>query len=161
MRGVWGWVLSEVFRGVLRGALRGFWGVALGFALAVLPAQAWSPFASNKEGPLEVTLSAAERAKLAVNAGWAKGDTHTLLFEIRNGLDGPVQCNSAQVELMDGKKVGKVFLPKVFVPAAAARNASIPGIEKGQMRQYAVDCTCFKVEGRGRCVNPLRSNGNS
>jgi hypothetical protein len=118
------------------------------------PGWAWSPFAS--EDHEEVKLSAAELGKVSIQAGWAKDNDHVLLFEVSNGLKGPIQCAGAQVDLKDGKSVGKSFMPKLFVPPTSSRNASLPGVHKGTMKAYAVECTCFKKQGRGECVNPLR-----
>ena len=118
------------------------------------PSWAWSPFASDDHE--EVKLSASELGKVSIQAGWAKDNDHVLLFEVNNQLKGPIQCSGAQVDLKDGKTVGKAFMPKLFVPPANSRNASIPGVHKGTMKAYAVECTCFKKLGRGECVNPLK-----
>ncbi|NBW55634.1 MAG: hypothetical protein EBR42_10085, partial [Betaproteobacteria bacterium] len=69
---------------------------------------AWNPFAPNDI--TEVALSKQELQKIKVNAGWAKDDDHTLIFELSNALKGPVQCGAANVDLNDGKSVGKVFM---------------------------------------------------
>jgi len=118
-------------------------------------ALAWNPFASADEFQ-EMSFSAAELAQVQVQAGWAKGEDHTLLFEVHNGLKGPIQCASAQVDLQDGKRVSKVFTPKLFVPPQSTRNANIPQVHKGSMKSYAMSCSCFKKQGKGECVNPLR-----
>ena len=118
-------------------------------------ALSWNPFASAEEFA-EVTFTPAELAQIQVQAGWAKGDDHTLLFEVHNGLKGPIQCASAQVDLQDGKHISKGFTPKLFVPAQSTRNASIPQVHKGTMKSYAMTCTCFKKQGKGECINPLR-----
>jgi len=128
--------------------------LASGLALQSL-AWAWNPFASTDEFQ-EVTFSAAELTQIQVQAGWAKGEDHTLLFEVHNGLKGPIQCASAQVDLQDGKHISKGFTPKLFVPAQSTRNASIPQVHKGSMKSYAMSCSCFKKQGKGECVNPLR-----
>lgn len=128
--------------------------LASGLALQSL-AWAWNPFASTDEFQ-EVTFSAAELTQIQVQAGWAKGEDHTLLFEVHNGLKGPIQCASAQVDLQDGKHISKGFTPKLFVPAQSTRNASIPQVHKGSMKSYAMTCTCFKKQGKGDCANPLR-----
>ena len=118
-------------------------------------ALSWNPFASAEEFA-EVTFTPAELAQIQVQAGWAKGDDHTLLFEVHNGLKGPIQCASAQVDLQDGKHISKGFTPKLFVPAQSTRNASIPQVHKGTMKSYAMSCSCFKKQGKGECLNPLR-----
>ena len=118
-------------------------------------ALSWNPFASAEEFE-EVTFTPAELAQIKVQAGWAKGDDHALLFEVHNGLKGPIQCASAQVDLQDGKHISKGFTPKLFVPAQSTRNASIPQVHKGSMKSYAMSCTCLKKQGKGECLNPLR-----
>ncbi len=117
-------------------------------------ALAWNPFASDDFS--EVALSKAELQKVQVNAGWAKGDDQTLIFEVNNGLKGPMQCGAANVDLNDGKSVGKVFMPKFAIPGHATRNASM-SVVKGTMKAYALTCSCFKKKGAGDCVNPLKS----
>jgi len=115
---------------------------------------AWNPFASSDI--TEVTLSKQELQKIKVNAGWAKGDDQTLIFEVSNGLKGPIQCGAANVDLNDGKSVGKVFMPKFAIPGNAARNASMP-VVKGTMKAYALTCSCFKKKGSDDCLNPLKN----
>ena len=136
-------------------------GVSLALSLSmglVGTAWAWNPFASSAPESEEVNLSAQELSQMQVNAGWAKGDDHTMLFEVRNGLDGPIQCANAQVSLKDGKTMAKTFMPKLFVPPGTTRNASLPHVEKGTMKSYAMSCTCFKRGGKGSCINPLRKS---
>ena len=121
--------------------------------LSCTSATAGSPF-SNEE-VLDVALSKVELQKVKFNAGWAKGEDQTLIFEVSNGLQGPVQCGAANVELIDGKSVGKVFVPKFAIPSQATRNASMP-VVKGTMKSYALTCSCFKKKGLDVCVNPLK-----
>ena len=116
-----------------------------------LPAQAWNPFSNS--GLVDVPLSKTELQKIKLNAGWAKDDTQTLIFELNNGLKGPIQCAAANVELTDGRTVGKVFVPKFGIPGNATRNASMP-VVKGTMKSYALTCSCFKVKGQDECVKP-------
>ena len=123
-------------------------GVALSFNV-----QAWSPFAS--ETVSEVALSKSELQKIKVNAGWAKGEDQPLIFEVTNGLKGPIQCSAANVELNDGKTLGKVFVPKFTIPGNATRNASML-VLRGTMRTYSLTCSCFKNQGQGDCVSPVK-----
>ena len=116
-------------------------------------ASAWNPF-SNEE-LIDVALSKAELQKVKINAGWAKGEDQTLIFEVSNGLQGPVQCGAANVELTSGKSLGKVFVPKFAIPSQATRNASM-SVVKGTMKAYALTCSCFKKKGSEVCVNPLK-----
>jgi hypothetical protein len=116
-------------------------------------ASAWNPF-TNEEF-IDVALSKAELQKVKINAGWAKGEDQTLIFEVSNGLQGPIQCGSANVELKDGKSLGKVFVPKFAISSQATRNASMP-VVKGTMKAYALTCSCFKKKGSDACVNPLK-----
>jgi hypothetical protein len=118
---------------------------------------AWSLMGSGQEFQ-EVTFSKAELAQLQIQAGWAKGEDHTLLFEVHNGLKGPIQCDSAQVDLQDGRHIAKSFTPKLFVPPQSTRNASVPQVLKGTLKSYAMSCSCFKKQGQGECVNPLRKD---
>ena len=115
-------------------------------------ASAWNPF-SNEEFT-DVALSKLELQKVKINAGWSKDDDQTLIFEVSNGLNGPIQCGAANVELNTGKSVAKVFVPKFAIPGQATRNASMP-VVKGTMKAYALTCSCFKKKGLEACVNPL------
>ena len=121
--------------------------------LITTSASAWNPF--SNEALLDVPLSQVELQKLKFNAGWAKGDDQTLIFEVSNGLQGPIQCGAANVELKDGKSLAKVFVPKFAIPSQATRNASMP-VVKGSMKAYALTCSCFKKKGSEACVNPLK-----
>jgi hypothetical protein len=114
---------------------------------------AWNPF-SNEE-ILDIALSKVELQKVKVNAGWAKDDDQTLIFEVSNGLKGPIQCGAANVELNNGKSLGKVFVPKFAIPSQSTRNASM-SVVKGTMKAYALTCSCFKKKGSEACVNPLK-----
>jgi hypothetical protein len=116
-------------------------------------ASAWNPF-TNEEF-IDVALSKAELQKVKINAGWAKGEDQTLIFEVSNGLNGPIQCGAANVELKDGQSLGKVFVPKFAISSQATRNASMP-VVKGTMKAYALTCSCFKKKGSDACVNPLK-----
>ena len=120
--------------------------------LIATSASAWNPFSAEEF--TDVPLSKPELQKVKVNAGWAKDDDQTLIFEVSNGLKGPIQCGAANVELNTGKSVGKVFVPKFAIPGQATRNASMP-VVKGTMKSYALTCSCFKKKGEEACVNPL------
>lgn len=126
------------------------------FMMTLLPicSYAWNPF--GNDDLTEVTLSKPELQKIKVNAGWAKGDDQTLIFEVVNGLKGPIQCGAANVDLNDGKSVSKQFMPKFAIPGNAVRNASM-NVVKGTMKAYALTCTCFKRKGSDECVNPLKN----
>jgi len=116
-------------------------------------ASAWNPFSNDEY--MDVALSKAELQKVKINAGWAKGEDQTLIFEVSNGLNGPIQCGAANVELKDGQSLSKVFVPKFAISSQATRNASMP-VVKGTMKAYALTCSCFKKKGADACVNPLK-----
>lgn len=117
-------------------------------------ARAWDLFA--EETYQEVPLNAAELGHVTIHAGWARDNDHVLLFEIDNQLKGAIQCANAQVELQDGKRMGKAFMPKLFVAPGSVHNASFPGIVKGSLKRYTLECSCLKKEGRGECATPLK-----
>ncbi len=123
-------------------------------AAVSVAAQAWNPFTPKSDNE-ELPLSAEELKKVQENAGWAKDDDKTLIFEVHNDLKGPIACSGAQVELQDGKHMSRGFTPKLFVPPGNSRFASFPGIVKGSMKSYGVTCSCFKKLGKGECINPL------
>ena len=114
---------------------------------------AWNPFGGDDL--VEVSLSKAELQKVTVKAGWAKGDDFNLIFEVSNGLKEPIQCGSANAELLNGQVASKQFVPKFAIPANATRNASM-NVVKGTLKSYALSCSCFKRKGSDECVNPLK-----
>jgi hypothetical protein len=116
-----------------------------------LPVLAWNPLSSRDLE--DVPLSKGELQKIKINAGWAKDDTQILIFELSNGLKGPIQCGVANAELLNGQTLSKVFVPKFAIPGNATRNASMP-VLKGTMKSYALSCSCFKVKGEGECIKP-------
>lgn len=128
------------------------WSVLAGLTALHTAAAAWSLF----EQPIfsESPLSPSERAQLDIQAGWARGQEQTLLVEVRNRLSFPVQCSGVEVEFLNGQRERKTLTPKLFVPAASSRNASVPGVPKGTMRAFALACNCFKKQGQGTCVHP-------
>lgn len=129
-------------------------------ALWVSQAWAWSPF-SEASDLQETRLNSSDLKRVQVNAGWAKDDDHTLIFEVRNALKGPIQCSGVQVDLTDGKSLSKSLMPKLFVPPNSTRNASLPSVKKGSMKSYAVVCTCFKASANGECLNPLKKSASA
>ncbi len=116
-----------------------------------LPVLAWNPLSSRDL--IDVPLSKVELQKIKINAGWAKDDTQILIFELSNGLKGPIQCGAATAELNNGQTLSKVFVPKFAIPGNATRNASMP-VVKGTMKSYALTCSCFKFKGEGECIKP-------
>lgn len=120
------------------------------------PIHAKALFFWGNDDLLEVALTKSELQKIKVNAGWAKGDDQTLIFELANGLKGPIQCSAANVELIDGKSVGKQFMPKFAIPGNTLRTASMH-VVKGTMKAYALTCSCFKRKGSDECINPLKN----
>lgn len=122
------------------------------FALAFSTvANAWSPFASKDI--TEVALTPLEFQRIKVAAGWAKGEDRPLILEVTNGLSGPIHCGGASVELNDGKKVNKTFIPKFSIPANTSRSASMSVI-KGSMKSYSLNCYCYKKADQNLCVSP-------
>lgn len=116
-----------------------------------LPVLAWNPLSSRDL--IDVPLSKVELQKIKINAGWAKDDTQILIFELSNGLKGPIQCGAATADLNNGQTLSKVFVPKFAIPGNATRNASMP-VVKGTMKSYALTCSCFKFKGEGECIKP-------
>lgn len=125
------------------------------FSLSVMSAcaMAWNPFAGHDY--LEVPLSKSELQKITIKAGWAKDDDQNLIFEINNGLSGPIQCGSATAELRDGKSLTKQYVPKFPIPSNSQRNASM-FVLKGTLKSYALNCSCYKKKGNDLCINPLK-----
>ena len=102
----------------------------------------------------EVELSASEAKKVQYAAGWsAKSDTE-LLIEVKNNLPGPLACHGATAHLLNGGSVSKSFVPRLYVPSASVRQGAVGGVKKGQMKDFAVTCHCWKKPGDRACGNP-------
>ena len=102
----------------------------------------------------EVELSASEAKKVQYAAGWsAKSDTE-LLIEVKNNLPGPLACRGATAHLLSGGSVSKSFVPRLYVPSASVRQGAVGGVKKGQMKDFAVTCHCWKKPGDAACGNP-------
>ena len=117
-------------------------------------AHAWTLFEA-KTLYEEVELSASEAKKVQYAAGWsAKSDTE-LLIEVKNNLPGPLACHGATAHLLSGGSVSKSFVPRLYVPSASIRQAAVGGVKKGQMKDFAVTCRCWKKPGDAACGNPV------
>lgn len=116
-------------------------------------AHAWTLFEA-KTLYEEVELSASEAKKVQYAAGWsAKSDTE-LLIEVKNNLPGPLACHGATAHLLSGGSVSKSFVPRLYVPSASVRQGAVGGVKKGQMKDFAVTCHCWKKPGDAACGNP-------
>ncbi|MCF8147624.1 MAG: hypothetical protein K9J50_03605 [Sulfuritalea sp.] len=129
--------------------------VVLSFASLVLiaPAFAWNPFA-EKKSLKEVELSAAEWQKVDLVAGWAADSDSNLLIEMKNNLPGPLACHAVLVNLQSGGPVQKAFSPYLYIAPAATKQTSVNGVKKGLLKDYALNCSCWKKEGVKTCVDP-------
>jgi hypothetical protein len=122
-------------------------------ALGSTSALAWTLFEA-KTLYEEVELSASEAKKVQYAAGWsAKSDTE-LLVEVKNNLPGPLACHGATAHLLSGGTVSKSFVPRLYVPSSATRQGAVGGVKKGQMKDFAVTCNCWKKPGDTVCGNP-------
>ena len=122
-------------------------------ALGSTSALAWTLFEA-KTLYEEVELSASEAKKVQYAAGWsAKSDTE-LLVEVKNNLPGPLACHGATAHLLSGGTVSKSFVPRLYVPSASVRQGAVGGVKKGQMKDFAVTCRCWKKPGDSACGNP-------
>lgn len=116
-------------------------------------AHAWTLFEA-KTLYEEVELSASEAKKVQYAAGWSAQSDTELLVEIKNNLPGPLACHGATVHLLSGTTVSKSFLPRLYVPNASSRQGAVGGVKKGQMKDFAVTCNCWKKPGDSACGNP-------
>ena len=129
--------------------------LALSFAGVILitPAWAWNPFVTTKSFN-EVELSAIEWQKVELVAGWAADSDNNLLIEIRNNLPGPLACHAVLVNLQSGGTVRKAFSPYLYIPPAATKQTGVNGVKKGLLKDYTLNCSCWKKEGEKTCVDP-------
>ena len=101
-------------------------------------------------------LTPAELKQVTIQSGWSSDDPQLMLFEIENRLSGPIYCVGASFEMKDGKKRQQVFEPKLYIPVAQKRNASIRGIEKKNLKTYGFGCRCMKRAPDAVCENPYK-----
>ena len=87
-------------------------------------------------------------------AGWAADSDNNLLIEISNGLPGPLACHAVLVNLQSGGPVQKTFTPYLYIPPAATKQTGVNGVKKGLLKDYALNCSCWKKEGEKTCVDP-------
>jgi hypothetical protein len=129
--------------------------LVLSFAGVILitPAWAWNPFIKTKSFK-EVELSAADWKMVKLAAGWAADSDNNLLIEISNGLPGPLACHAVLVNLQSGGPVRKIFSPYLYIPPAATKQTGVNGVKKGLLKDYALNCSCWKKEGEKTCVDP-------
>ena len=116
-------------------------------------AYAWTLFEA-KTLYEEVELSASEAKKVQYAAGWSAKSDNELLIEVKNNLPGPLACHGATAHLLSGSTVSKSFVPRLYVPSAATRQGAVGGVKKGQMKDFAVTCNCWKKPGDTVCGNP-------
>ena len=104
--------------------------------------------------PVEsVLLTAAEYKQLKINAGWALGDTQTMVFEVRNPLPGAVFCPVVQWVDKNDKTSIKELRPKLYLPTDATRKASVSPAEKDKIKSYVLVCSCNKaLQGPAVCM---------
>ena len=112
----------------------------------------WAP----KEPLKGFDLTPAELKQVSIQSGWSDDDPQLMLFEVDNRLTAPVYCVGASFEMKDGKKRQHVFEPKLYIPAAQRRNASIRGIEKKNLKTYGFGCRCMRKAANEVCENPYK-----
>ena len=111
---------------------------------------------SNDPKLVQTELSPAEMKQLNIRSGWAQDDPQRMLFEIGNGLSGPVFCVAASFEMKDGKQKVQAFDPKLYIPSQTVRHTSVRGIEKKEVKQFGFTCLCMKASPQGPCENAFK-----
>lgn len=125
--------------------------------LLILPGESLWAFSLFEKKPEleEVELSSAEMAQVEIMAGWPPDAPETLIFSVKNKLSGPISCAGATVHLKNGKTVNRGLLPKLYVSPNAAKQFSVSGVSKENLKDYSVVCSCSKKSDSKLCVNPL------
>ncbi len=111
---------------------------------------------SAKEPLKGFDLSPAELKQVSIQSGWSSDDPQLMMFEVSNRLSGPIYCVGASFEMKDGKQRQHAFEPKLYIPAAQKRNASVRGIEKKDLKTYGFSCRCMRKTAEGDCENPYK-----
>ena len=111
---------------------------------------------SNEPKLVQTELTPAEMKQLNIRSGWANDDPQLMLFEIGNGLSGPIFCVAASFDMKDGKQKVQAFDPKLYIPPKTVRRTSVRGVEKKEVKQFGFTCLCMKASPQGPCENAFK-----
>jgi len=99
----------------------------------------------------ETPLDRQEQARLRIEVGWLPEAPEILLIDVGNRLPGPLVCRGVSVQRKDNSVASVPLQPPLYIPLDASRRVSVPGVNKAQLKQWSLSCSCFKREGGKVC----------
>ena len=127
-----------------------WWGLMGGMVCAVAQAS-WWPWSSSSTTARETPLDRQEQARLRIEVGWLPEAPEVLLIDVGNRLPGPLVCRGVSVQRKDNSVASLPLQPPLYIPLDASRRVSVPGVNKAQLKQWSLSCSCFKREGSQVC----------
>ncbi len=88
---------------------------------------------------------------MRIEVGWLPEAPEILLIDVGNRLPGPLVCRGVSVQRKDNSVASVPLQPPVYIPLDASRRVSVPGVNKAQLKQWSLSCSCFKREGGKVC----------
>lgn len=138
-------------------AMRGTtWWVLMGGMVCAVAQASWWPWSSSPPPTTETPLDRQEQARLRIEVGWLPEAPEVLLIEIGNRLPGPLICRGVSVQRKDNSVASVPVQPPLYIPLDASRRVSVPGVNKAQLKQWSLSCSCFKREGGKVCESAPR-----
>ncbi len=133
-------------------AMRGTtWWVLMGGMVCAVAQASWWPWSSSPPKTTETPLDRQEQARLRIEVGWLPEAPEVLLIEIGNRLPGPLICRGVSVQRKDNSVASVPLQPPLYIPLDASRRVSVPGVNKAELKQWSLSCSCFKREGGKVC----------
>ncbi len=133
-------------------AMRGTtWWVLMGGMVCAVAQASWWPWSSSTPKASETPLDRQEQTRLRVEVGWLPEAPEVLLIEIGNRLPGPLICRGVSVQRKDNSVASVPLQPPLYIPLDGSRRVSVPGVNKAELKQWSLSCSCFKREGGKVC----------
>ena len=88
---------------------------------------------------------------MRIEVGWLPEAPEIFLIDVGNRLPGPLVCRGVSVQRKDNSVASVPLQPPVYIPLDASRRVSVPGVNKTQLKQWSLSCSCFKREGGKVC----------
>ena len=133
--------------------MRGMWWWLTGMVVCASVQASWWPWSSSSGAARETPLDRQEQARLRVEVGWLPDAPEVLLIDVGNRLPGPLVCRGVSVQRKDNSLASVPLQPPLYIPLNASRRVSVPGVNKAQLKQWSLTCSCFKHEGVKECEN--------
>jgi hypothetical protein len=128
-----------------------WWWWLMGLLVCSGAQASWWPWSSSQPTVHETPLDRQEQARLRIEVGWLPEAPEILLIDVGNRLPGPLVCRGVSVQRKDNSVASVPLQPPLYIPLDASRRVSVPGVNKAQLKQWSLSCSCFKREGGKVC----------